>query len=1139
MKIDHDRIVLSPTDLADHLGCRHLTQLELVAARDPGKRVRRYDPFLEVLQKRGEAHEQEYVGRLRAAGRSVVDLRSDQRVEATIEAMRGGVDVIVQPWLEHGSWRGRADVLRRVEVGSELGDWSYEVVDTKLSAETKAGTLLQLLCYAELVTELQGWMPRWVHVVTPLEEQSYETARYGAYTRWIRRRLGAAIESGDATYPDPVPRCDTCNWWTECDRRRRADDHLCLVANIQTLHVRELGRHGVTTLSAFADSEALPEAPAAGSVATFDKLRHQARLQVEARAGGPPPFDVLEIEVGRGMTRLPEPSAGDVFLDFEGDPFAMDGGLEYLTGWCWRGEDGALKYEHVWAMDRVGEGRALEQFLDFVERQWDSWSDFHVYHFGEYEAAALKRLVPRHDSGTELLDRLLRGGRLIDLHKVVREGFRIGVERYGLKELEALSGYERSQDLRDAAFARRSFELALGLEKLQRIDAGTRETIERYNREDCESTLWLRDWLEARRAEEIENGRTIPRPEPAEDEASEHVSERDARINELAARLREAIPEETEDRNEEQAAKALLADLVGYFRREDRCQYWEKFRLRDLEMDELFEDREGLAGLEFVKVLPKVGKERTPVHRYCFEPQECALKVRDEVSSPAVFSSEVEELGWIRSIDLESGHVDLKMMKKTAHLRPTAVYRDPVVRAGVLERSLLVFADSVVERGFEGAAEQFGPAVDLLLRRPPRRGERTGTELVHEKEHASAAAIRLISELEGGVLAIQGPPGSGKTYTGSRMIATLVNQGARVGVTAVSHKVIENLLSGVAGAAETEEFRVDVELVHRTRHEPGDSRIQVAASNPVALEKIAPGTVVGGTAWLWSLEDSADALDFLFVDEAGQMSLAGVLAVSRAAKNIVLLGDPQQLDQPSRAAHPGDSDVAALVHLVGKEHKTLQGTQGLFLDETYRLCDSICELTSEQFYEERLNPAAGVGAQRLVGDGPFTKPGLHLIEVPHEGNQASSAEEVAEAARSLSRLLETTKHWIDAKGEERPFTENDILVVAPYNAQVAKLRSALTPLRIHRVGTVDKFQGQEAPVVLYSCTSSSPLDAPRGMSFLYDPHRFNVATSRARCSVILLASPALFEPECRSPEQVEMANVFCRYRELARTIPSL
>ncbi|MEQ8762546.1 MAG: TM0106 family RecB-like putative nuclease [Planctomycetota bacterium] len=1137
MRADRDRIVLSPTDLADHLGCRHLTQLELLAARDPGRRVARYDPFLEVLQRRGDAHEQEYVGRLSAEGRSVVDLRSDQRLEATCAAMRDGIDVIVQPLLEHGGWRGRADVLRRVEASSELGDWSYEVVDTKLAAETKAGTLLQLLCYAELVSELQGVMSRWVHVVTPLEEQSYETARYGAYTRWIRRRLGAAIEGGDETYPDPVPRCDTCNWWTECDRRRRADDHLCLVAGMQTLHVRELGRQGVTTLSAFAGLEALPESPAAGSVATFDKLRHQARLQVAARGGGPPPFDVLEIEDGRGLTRLPKPCSGDVFLDFEGDPFAMDGGLEYLTGWCWRGEDGALRYERVWAMDRSAERRALERFLGFVEQQWDHWPDFHVYHFGEYEASALKRLVPRHDTGTELLDRLLRGGRLIDLHKVVREGFRIGVERYGLKELEALSGYDRAQDLRDAALARRSFELALGLEELQRIDATTRETIERYNREDCESTLWLRDWLEARRAEEIGKGSKIPRPLPAEDEASESVSERDARIAELAARLREGVPDDPGERNEEQIARALLADLVGYFRREDRCQYWEKFRLRDLEMDGLFEDREALAGLEFVEVLPKVGKARNPVHRYRFEPQECALKVGDAMCSPAVFSSEIEKIGTVQAIDLEDGILDVKMRGDTAHLHPTAVYRDPIVKAKALEESLLAFAGSVIEHGFEGAAEQLAPAVDLLLRRPPRRGEDTGYELVEPGEHASTAALRLVSELEGGVLAIQGPPGSGKTYTGSRMIATLVKQGARVGVTAVSHKVIENLLCGVAKAAETDEFRVDVELVHKTRHEPGDSRITATDDNGKALDAISPGTVVGGTAWLWSRDEAVGALDYLFVDEAGQMSLASVLAVSRAAKNVVLLGDPQQLDQPSRAAHPGGSDVAALVHLVGTEHKTLQATQGLFLDETYRLCDPICELTSEQFYEDRLQPAAGAGAQRLVGEGPFNKPGLHLIEVAHEGNQASSQEEVVEAVRTLNRLLETAKHWIDDKGEKHDFKADDILVVAPYNAQVAKLRSALNPLGIHRVGTVDKFQGQEAPVVLYSCTSSSPVDAPRGMSFLYDPHRFNVATSRARCSVILLASPALFEPECRSPEQVEMANVFCRYRELARSDP--
>jgi superfamily I DNA and/or RNA helicase len=270
-------------------------------------------------------------------------------------------------------------------------------------------------------------------------------------------------------------------------------------------------------------------------------------------------------------------------------------------------------------------------------------------------------------------------------------------------------------------------------------------------------------------------------------------------------------------------------------------------------------------------------------------------------------------------------------------------------------------------------------------------------------------------------------------------------------------------------------------------------------------------------------------VDVLFVDEAAQMSLANVLAVSQGAKSVVLLGDPQQLEQPMQGSHPDGTNVSALDHLLGG-HATIPADRGLFLDETWRLHPDICAFTSELFYENRLRSRPGLERQQIKSNGRVKGTGLRFFPVQHVGNQSSSPEE-ADAIRDLvADILDSDASWIDRERVERKIRHDDILIIAPYNSQVFELQERLPGARI---GTVDKFQGQEAPIVIYSMTTSSRADAPRGMEFLYSPNRLNVATSRARCVCILVGSPAVFEAECRTPRQMQLANAFCRYLEMA------
>ena len=420
---------------------------------------------------------------------------------------------------------------------------------------------------------------------------------------------------------------------------------------------------------------------------------------------------------------------------------------------------------------------------------------------------------------------------------------------------------------------------------------------------------------------------------------------------------------------------------------------------------------------------------------------------------------------------------------------------------------------------------------DLLMRTPPR----LSTGAFDASDTSTAHSVALVGTLDDSILPVQGPPGAGKTYTGAQMIVALVKSGKRVGVTATSHKVIRNLLDAVQKAA------VEAKVTMRLAHKGGDddatggaNAVAIVGSNEDALKLLASGSanVLGGTAWLWAREDFAHAVDVLFVDEAGQMSLANVVAVSRGARNVVLLGDPQQLEQPRKGSHPDGVGASALQHMLG-EHQTITADRGLFLPVTWRLSPELCAFTSELFYEGKLTAKEGLEAQVLTRTKAFDGSGLWLVELLHEGNRNHSDEEVDRIASIVQQLTAPGSHWTNEAGKSRQLSGRDILVVAPYNAQVTRLAERLEGTGA-RVGTVDKFQGQEAPVVIYSMATSRPEDAPRGMEFLFSPNRLNVATSRARCAAILVASPALFEPECHSPRQMRLANGLCRYREMAK-----
>jgi hypothetical protein len=419
---------------------------------------------------------------------------------------------------------------------------------------------------------------------------------------------------------------------------------------------------------------------------------------------------------------------------------------------------------------------------------------------------------------------------------------------------------------------------------------------------------------------------------------------------------------------------------------------------------------------------------------------------------------------------------------------------------------------------------------------PPRAGVLHGDVLRRPGEQVIDAARRLVLALEESVLPLQGPPGAGKTYTGARMIVALLRAGRKIGITANSHKVIANLLREVCRAAA--EHGVDVRAIQKADAPEVCDHPQVvrAETNDAVVSALAndEANLAAGTAWLWARSEMRQTVDHLFIDEAGQVSLANAVAVAPAANSIVLLGDPQQLNQPLQGVHPPGAGASALGHLLGGE-ATIPPDRGLFLETTWRLHPDVCRFTSEAFYDGKLASEPHLAAQSVKSPS-LGGAGLSFVPVPHEGNDNSSEEEARFVAQLACDLVDGTATWVDQHGRERKISWEDVLIVAPYNAQVGAIQRLLPQAR---VGTVDKFQGQEAPISIYSMATSSPEEAPRGMTFLYSRHRLNVATSRARCIAVLVCSPDLLQVQARTPEQMRLANALCQFVEHARTLSPL
>jgi predicted RecB family nuclease len=1055
----------SATDIANFLACHHVLTLD--RAEELGETQRPFfrDSGVDLLQELGLRHEKAYLQHLtETEGLRAVHIPTEgsctDAVSRTIEAIRAGADVVYQATFRDGTWRGRGDFLIRVDRPSELGNFSYEVVETKLSRAAKVRAILQLCFYSELLSEIQGIQPEWMHVVLGggTKAERFPVSHYAAYFRKVKHDFEEATRNPINTYPEPVELCAVCSWFELCDKQRRKDDHLSLVAGITRTQRKELSSRDINTVTRLGnlDLSLTPKIDRISDAALL-RIREQARIQVQGREKGRVVHELLRpVQEGKGSAALPEPSPGDIFLDFEAVPHAFETGLEYLVGWATTPDKPGAEppYSSIWSFEPSAEKKSFEQFIGLVAERRRQYPDLHIYHYAPYEQTAIKRLAGRHGVCVDEVDSLLRAGVFVDLYRIVRQSLRASVESYSIKKIEALYGFVRKVPARDAVLALQTFEAVLTLGDGNEASKEIVQIIEAYNRDDCVSALRLRDWLQDQRRElEKKDGKSLPRPALLPGTPNENLADQLSRTRQTMDRLMQNLPADQTTWNPKEYGHWLLAQMLEWHRREDKSAWWEYFRLCDLSDIELQEDKSALGGLIYEGVVRQ--EKRSLVHRYHFPPQDHALDRAREVHDPSTKKS----AGEIVAIDEINRTIDLKRGVSCPAPHPTALIPSDVVNSDVLRDSLLPLGSWIADTGID-AEGPFRAERDLLMRRSPRPLVRPVEIVVDQHGQLTNDAKDLLIGLcrEASGLPVQGPPGSGKTFTGARMIVELIKQGKRVGITANSHKVISLLLGSACAVAQ----KAGIPLQALQKINGGDAcdhpMVEQVKDNQLVLDALIDGKaqLAAGTAWLWARAEMAKSVDVLFIDEAGQMSLANVLAIAQAATSLVLLGDPQQLDQPQKGVHPPGADASSFDHLL-QGHATITPEQGLFLAETYRLHPDVCAFTSELFYESRLRPRPENAEQRLNTPGPLDGTGLRLVLVNHSGNQNQSPEEVDRISILINSLLSNGSSWTNKKGEARPLTLNDILVVAPYNAQVSALRQKLPAGA--RVGTVDKFQG--------------------------------------------------------------------------------
>ena len=1129
MQVFKNNITFSPTDIVKFFESEfasYMDHFEKTVSKEVIKDQNIHrdpkDSLQDVIIGMGNEHEREVIENFEKKNQ-IIKIEKDKYdkkscIEQTLSAMKSGADKIYQAAIGTDKIFGYVDILEKIEGQSGLGDYHYAPCDIKISTHPKPSAIIQLCCYCDILETIQKTLPEKIKIITKDKTiHTFHTKQFFYFYQFLKQEFLNYHSAFDSkNIPIPNKHKNHKDWSFFAKKMLHTLDDISLVANIRQIHCERLKKQNINTMTGLSKCN---ENQIKGiAETTFRKLKDQAVLQTNSKKKNEIIFKVLsDTKKGQGLEMLPPPNKFDVFFDMEGYPFLAEEGLEYLYGNTINEQP---EYIRFWAEDKSKEAGAFKSWVHWVYDRWKQNPGMHIYHYGHYETSTVKRLMGRYGIGELEIDNLLRNHVFVDLYRIVTQGLRIGIFSYSLKEIERLYYKERGTQVQSGSDSAVQFFYFLNSGE-DKEDSPFLKKIEDYNKDDCFSTKQLCKFLWNLQKTHNINYTPLDDEPPGEQKERGGIKgscERKAQelLSHIPIENRGLTLLETEPKF---YIGELLTSLLEFHIREDKPGWWSYFENFKKDDEEKSEDRHSITSCQIIKNIGTKCKIKFE------QEQEIGFEVGDRVlileNEDPWESYKILELNLIERtlcLDVSKHNYIPTQGKFTLTEAKNDFYKNNIFK------SLLETANR-----FSFNSNNFGLKKcihDLLLRFPPDLPGYKGS-LILEKNNLIKEASDHALNLNHSVLCIQGPPGSGKTYTATHIILNLIQKGKRIGVTSNSHKAVLNLLK-MLSEQNKKNIRFKCQKVHK---KGGKEEEQMFVGNyPVELvEQVSEeANVVGGTVYFFSRENQRDAYDYLFVDEASQVSLTNVVSAARSAKNIILLGDQNQLEQPIQGTHPGESGKSALTYYTNGQI-TIPENKGIFLPTSYRMHPKICKFISENFYKGELSPHKKNEKQKIILPPPLKdrlpNSGVYFIPLDHSGNREASLEEAEIISDLYKHLLQA--QWLDKEGNKSAITTKDILIVAPYNLQVAYLKRKLNQKGV-RIASVDKFQGQEAPISILSMAASTIQDAPRGIDFLLNKNRLNVAISRAKCLSIIVGSNTLLDTNLSSIQNMELMNIWCR-----------
>ena len=1137
MKNDHDGLKTA-SRLKNWIACNYTTVNEI-----NNKELKKKDRSTTetIRKKRGDEFEAKvYKNLIKQFPKHIQIKKDEDRFEKTKEAIKKGYDLIHKAHFKHKGWVGEIDFLiLDKDKKTKNGKCRYEVYDTKLSSVPQTDHITQISLYSEwIATQQDDELPDFMYLILGIKDKEnkisklkideevkqYKTLNYQLYFQKNNANYIKFLENDKKDIePNRCSFCAMCEWSDVCDKIWLEKDHLNQIAKIRKDQIIKIKKHGVKTLSEFAKLKKTEKIKDLNSI-ILNKHLSQAELLIKFKETKIPQFKTLPSEDERGFNKIPRSSPHDLFFDIEGLDKILNSeeseqdkqALEYLFG-IYDHDNKKEPYKYFWAHNQDEEKEKFVELLDFIDKHLKKYPEAHIYHYNHYEKTALTKLMSKHDTHLEQVNDLLRYGKLVDLYAVVNQGIQVSEREYSLKNLEKFYKYQRKGEIKKANDSTDKYLdwIETGEEKLL-------DEIKLYNREDCESTYFLREWLS-----EI-------KPKDSFYAVKKEPEVRAKKWEKENEELKKLIEKNCTDKE----IKQILKDILGFHNREEMI-YWQSIfnRAARKSDEDLIDDSECIGFMEKVnEEFGKDGKGKTiKVFNYKFSKQDFKVQEKDSVINATDGNLETYSVGKILSIDeskKDENTIEISSSKDLPQI--LSIAKGEFYNHKIIIDAIRRFITSVIN-----GEKKYKATYEFLKKSYPKIKNIKEGETIIKGGNFLEESFMAVESMDNSYLYFQGPPGVGKTHTAAHIIIELIKKSKKIGITANSHKVIFNLLTKIEELSK-DDFSFNG--YHKSGSTP-DKRFNdgkfiknISDTKKMDLEfESLDADLFSGTAWCFSRPACDEKLDYLFIDEAGQLTTADVLAISLSAKNIVIIGDQMQLSSPISAVHPGDSGQSLPEYLL-EGNDTINSNKGIFIDKSRRLHPKLRQFISENFYDERLKNFDFTEKRKIIFSNKkdsIPETGIVMIDANHKEVCRQKSEEEGSLVKDFyDRLLGST--FLDENDNKKIMDEEDILVVAPYNVQVNYLKSILP--KGAKVGTIDKFQGQQAPATIISMTTSDPESLPRNVDFFFSRNRLNVAISRSQCLSIIIMNKKILEIACKKIKHIHLVNTFMKLLKFEKKI---